>query len=170
MKKVIMGLALALATINAKSQDSITVSKDDISGDYYAMAPRDLLCVSESRDKGFKVWMSVDYVKNKIKYRGLIFKSFGIGSCFENDNIIIVFEDGTKYTCNSWSNFNCDGDSYFDLYGKDINLLNKKIKAIRLTNGRSSESYTHYITGDDANAFIVNIDAILNNKIKFEKK
>lgn len=168
MKKTILGFALAFATISAKSQDSVTVRKDDISGDYYAYAPKDLICISSDNTKGFRVFMGVSYKKSKLKYKGLFFKVEGIGSCFEHDDIIILFEDGTKYTATSWNDFNCSGDSYFDPYGKDLELLNKRVKAIRFTNGRSSDEYTHYVAGDDATVFMKNVDAILNNKIKFE--
>ncbi len=67
----------------------------------------------------------------------------GIGKCFENDTMIILFEDDTNVTLKSWSKFNCDGIASFRTSSKINNdLTSKRIKKIRLTNGRTFESYT----------------------------
>lgn len=167
MKKTILIFMSAL-TLSASAQDSATVKKDDMTGEYLASAPRSIICMSDDREKGFKLFMGVDYEKNRLKYSGVICLSYNIGSCVEHDNLIFLFEDGTNYTTpSSWNDFNCKGYSYFDFKGKDMMKLNKRIKAIRFTNGRTSDYYTHYLSPEDADAFMANIDAIVNNRIKW---
>lgn len=171
MKKTIIALVLFATTFSLQAQDTITVRKDLMNDQFYAYAPRSILCLDKEGKQGFRIWMGVEYKKDKAAYAGLIVKSVNIGSCVENDELIILFTDGTKYTpYKSWNKFNCDGDSYFDLYHKDMDKLNNKIKAIRFTNGRTSESYTHIVPEEDADAFMVNIEAIINNRVKFENE
>jgi hypothetical protein len=89
-------------------------------------------------------------------YNGLTVLVAGIGSCQDDDFLIIMFEDGTKVRTDMWNNFNCDGDVYMDWDKKiEKELRTKPIKIVRLTNGSSFESHeVTYTKTEDKNYFI----------------
>jgi hypothetical protein len=94
----------------------------------------------------------------------------GIGTCNENDEIIILFENGEKITKKSWKKFNCNGEAYFNLTDKEIDLLKKiPMSKIRMSNGRSYDSYTGDVKTKDKRYFIQLFYALDNNLVT-EKK
>jgi len=132
-------------TLNLNAQvtsDSVyIISKtDDMSGKTYTYMNKGMLIINETQTIGFKL---SPYIKNDLSMPMITAKIIGIGSCHETDEIIILFTDGQKITTKSWNKFNCDGDAYFNMSSKDIELLRKNpISKIRIRNGRSFESYT----------------------------
>jgi len=143
----------------------IQVCKDVMTDKELVWGSKIILC-SEDGKKGFSIRVSFEKKKDEVKYQGLTVISAGIGNCMEKDELIFLFEDDSKYSLKSWQDFNCAGKSYFDLYGKFFDEFNsKKIKAIRLTNGRSYESYTYKPTSTEASYFIEVKQALDNNKI-----
>jgi hypothetical protein len=94
----------------------------------------------------------------------------GIGSCNENDEIIILFENGEKIVKKSWNSFNCDGEAYFNINELEMKLLRTlPMSKIRMTNGRSFDSYTGDVIAKDKRYFIQLLYA-LDNKLILEKK
>jgi hypothetical protein len=95
---------------------------------------------------------------------GLIVKNVGIGNCDENDEMIFLFEDGTKITITSWNKFNCEGKVYFDLSNNELDMLkSKNVTAIRFKNGYSSDSLTYSLKKEEQGFFI---NVYTNNIIK----
>lgn len=139
-------------------------SKDEMTDQSHYYASYRLICVSEDNTKAFGVWPTFDVKKGKLAYTGLIVKSAGIGNCVEKGDLIFLFEDGSKVNLKAWSDFDCEGVSYFDLYGKGLPQLTKRLKAIRFTNGGTYDSYTHQVPEENRNYFI-EVQQALNEKI-----
>jgi hypothetical protein len=82
-------------------------------------------------------------------------KNVNIGSCDENDVLIILFEDDTKITLTAWNKFNCEGNAYFDFSDSQLTELStKKVNTIRFSNGRSHESLTVTLKEDEKDYFV----------------
>jgi hypothetical protein len=136
------------------NKDSVYLIKstDDMSDKTYIYSNRDFVVSNETKTKGFRVGT---YIKNNMTFQMLTVNMVGIGSCNEKDEIIILFEDGEKITKKSWKEFNCKGEAYFNLNDDDINLLRtKEISKIRMTNGRTYDSYTGDLLEKDKRYFI----------------
>lgn len=170
MKRLILGALLLLSTFSIGQNNlKLFYTKDIMTDKEYVMPSENLLC-SENGKQGFLIKPVFDISKSgTIKYTGLIVQSAGIGGCMENDDIIFLFEDGTKVSSKSWNDFNCKGMSYFDFYQKLLPDLNKKIKAIRLTNGRSYDSYTYELKTDAEKNYFIYMNQLLTNQ-KYEIK
>lgn len=173
MKVTIIALLMALSTSSfSQTKETYTIlkCKDVMTEKEYAYGNENLVCISSDRKKGFRISIMFDFKKNDVVYKGFSVLSSNLGSCVEHDQIIILFEDGTKYESTSWNSFNCEGDSYFDYTSKDLDKLTKsKIKAIRFTNGRTYESMTYPVSESESNYFI-NVKYALENKVFGEGK
>lgn len=168
MKKTIIILSLIATAFKSNSQtkDSIYVCYDTMTEEYKAITPYYILDVNKEKTKALRVEVMLNYEDGGIKYNGLCTRAIGIGNCVEKDRIIIMFADGTKYTSISWSGFDCDGYSFYDLKGEDEALINKKITAIMFINGRSYDNYKFNVSDADANYFQKVFKAIANKKYK----
>ncbi len=148
--------------------DSIYIEKsiDEMTGEIKYAPNRLLVVTDETKSKGFGVGCWVD---KKFSFYGMYTKSFNIGNCHENDEIIILFENGMKITKKSWKGFNCEGVGYFNMNDMEQDLLSKvPVSKIRITNGRSRDSYTADIPNKDKRYFIQLFYAI-NNRLATEK-
>jgi hypothetical protein len=76
-----------------------------------------------------------------------------------------MLSDSTKLSLVSWNKFNCEGNAWFTLKESDISRLgsNKIIKAY-FQNGRSYDSFTQKIDGEDQNYFVKLIADCKENK------
>jgi hypothetical protein len=168
MKKTIIALSLIATAFNGNSQtkDSLSLCYDVMTEEYKPSCPYYIINSDNKESKAVRLDVILKYENGEVKYNGLCIKSIGIGNCVENDRLIIMFDDGTKYTTKSWSSFDCDGWSFFDVYGKDKDLINKKITAVMFVNGRSYDSYKFNVTGQDSNYFIRVFNAIENKMYK----
>jgi len=135
----------------------------------YAFFKKNLLC-SDDNKKGFVISLNLNVNNSIAEYEGFTIKSVGIGGCVENSNVIFLFEDTTKFSLTSWNKFNCDGKSYFDLRGGTFDeFSNKRIKAIRFTNGRTHDSYT-YILKEKEREYFIECRKLLLSKVYVETK
>jgi hypothetical protein len=152
MKKLIVALLFPMSSF---AQDfKIYVCKDVMTDKEYAFGSEDLLCSNDGKN-GFNIHIFFNNKNGAVSYSGLMVNSAGLGRCFEKDELFILFDDGTKVSYKSWNDFNCEGKSYFDLYGKYLDDLSEKnIKAIRFQNGRTSESFTYVLKGSESSFFI----------------
>ena len=124
--------------------DSITVTKevDDMTDKVYWFASHKLIAANKERTKGFNISPSIR--GNSIT--DFIVTSANMGSCNENNTLIIRFVDGSKVKINSWNDFSCK-NSYF----KTTSLLTRKLKTIEIDkiyyqNGRTYDSGTFPVT------------------------
>ena len=151
---------------NMSKPDSIHYEKDIMTDKESAIFYESLLC-SEDGKVGFLLTVGLQVKNGKVNYSGIRVNSAGIGSCNEKDQLIFLFEDGTKHSMTSWNEFNCEGNSWFDLYGtigkndEEFKRLNtKKVTHIRFTNGRSYDSFTYTLKPDEQEYFIKCLELI----------
>jgi hypothetical protein len=172
LKVMMMTLMMCLMTMvsfGQTSKDSVYVVKetDAMSGKTYVYGNRAFIVANDEGKIGFRV---DTYIKDDLSFGMITVTMVGIGSCNENDEIIILFENGEKITKKSWKKFNCDGEAYFDMNEKEIQLLRTQpISKIRMTNGRTYDSYTGDVKEKDKRYFIQLFYA-LDNKLLTEKK
>lgn len=176
MKKHTITLILAAMLVHGYAQSvdekkfHIQKFTDQMTDIEYFSASEDLLCAG--KEMGFRITPvfkmekgEIDKENQWVVFDGLIIKSAGIGNCVENAEVIFLFEDGTKTSVTSWNKFNCEGKSYFNSRLGLFDFLCKPIKAIRFTNGRTYDSYTHKPVGTQKNFFISVKTAIDNQWI-----
>ncbi|MCX6310524.1 MAG: hypothetical protein NT084_02700 [Bacteroidetes bacterium] len=153
----------------AQKKDSVCVYRqvDDMSDKVYYFPSRKIVCVSDDKQQAFSVSIFINCDSDSNLYMNdFCVKMVGIGSCVENNEIIILFEDGTKIKATSWNDFNCDGDAWIKVSKDDINSLKtKRISKIKLTNGRTFDSYTGVIPPENADYFIQLFYAMEHRKI-----
>jgi len=170
--KTMMGtLMMCLVTIVSFGQtDSVYVIKetDAMDGKVIAYSSRDFICANDAGKIGFRVSAHINF--RDIKFSMITATMVGIGSCNEKDEMIILFENGEKIIKTSWKEFNCEGGAYFDMNDDDIQLLRTQpISKIRMTNGRTYDSYTGDVKKKDKRYFIQVLYALDNNLIVNKK-
>ena len=161
---ILIFLSLILNSAIAQNADSVfvQVEKDEMSGKTYVYPNRTFVVANENSTKGFKVDA---FIKENLVMSSIMTVMVGIGGCNENDEIIILFENGEKITKRSWKKFNCDGESYFDFTNSELQMLRTlPLSKIRLTNGRTFDSYTGDVKEKDKRYFIQLLYA-LDNKL-----
>jgi hypothetical protein len=166
MKKLLLNLLL-LISISAFSQTTtpfvIEHCKDKMTDKEFYFSQRKLICANPEKTKGFTVLPNFKAENGGMKNNGFMCKNVNIGSCDENDSLIILFDDDTKITLTAWNKFNCEGNAYFDFSDSQLtDLSTKKVNTIRFTNGRSYESLTITLKQDERDYFV---RAFSNQKI-----
>jgi hypothetical protein len=159
-------LSLLFIGLNVFAQDNVKMLyyKDIMTDKEYIYTNEKVLCF-EGEKKGFIVNPRFEFKKGIFSYHGITVKSVGIGSCVENDDLIILFEDNTKVSLKSWNNFNCDSSSYFDLNANQLNNLTKRIKAIRFQNGRTFESLTFILEKETDKTFFIDVKQAIDKQV-----
>ena len=171
IKTITILAAILLANLCYSQKDSVYISKlvDDMSDKISYFPSRKMMCSDDDSKAAFAVSVFMKHQDDQLRVVNLSIRSTGIGSCLEKDVLIIMFEDDSKINLVSWNDFNCKGNSWFNVSGSDIEKLSTlKIKKVKFQNGRSFESLTKEIT-DDKDYFTQLFWAIKNNKIKEEK-
>ena len=172
-KILILAILIGTSITSAFSQTTKTDSsyviklKDDMTNKVYFAPNRNFILSNPESTKGFAVKA---HITNDSTFGFITVKMVNIGSCNEKDEIIILFENGEKITAKSWNEFNCEGKAYFDLSGADIQLLRTQpMSKIRITNGRSHDSYTGDVKIKDKRYFIqlfYSLDRKLSSELK----
>jgi hypothetical protein len=170
LKATMMTLMMCFMTITLFAQpDSVYVIKrsDAMNGKTYIYGSRNFVVANDTKEEGFIV---DTYINDNLSIQMITVVMVGIGSCNENDEIIILFENGEKIVKKSWKSFNCDGEAYFNINELEMKLLRTiPMAKIRMTNGRSFDSYTGDVISKDKRYFIQLLYA-LDNKLILEKK
>lgn len=171
VKTMMITLMMCLVTIVSFGQtDSVYVIKetDAMDGRVIAYSSRDFICANDVGKIGFRVSAHINF--RDIKFSMITATMVGIGGCNEKDEIIILFENGEKIIKTSWKDFNCDGEAYFNMNDNDIQLLRTQpLSKIRMTNGRTYDSYTGDVKQKDKRYFIQILYALDNNLIVNKK-
>lgn len=142
--------------------DSLIILKkyDDMKDVVRYITSYDLKCYDG--DEGFEFF---GYLGHMLSFDYIFIKTYGLGDCNENNELIIMFEDNSKIILRSVDSFNCKGSSMFELTSSDKKKLSKlKIIKIRYTNGRSYESLTYEINTD----YFIKLIRMIKNKQTFE--
>lgn len=183
MKKLFSIIALSLVfnfcysqtdTTNiAKTDTSYHIIKmvDDMTDKVYYMSNYRLVLANEQKTQGFTIELNLDGKSDdRVSASGFSVKMVDIGSCCENNELILLFEDGTKLSFKSWNKFNCEGNAWFFISKKDIEILSsKKVTKARIENGRTHDSFTKEVPEEKQDYFIQVMRAISEKRIK-EKK
>jgi hypothetical protein len=155
MRKIILLLILILTNVIAYSQTSynkdnlpenviILSFKDEMDGSAALLVSKKLICLKEDESIGFAI---SPMINNDFSCNTLVTNSFRIGECDEKSELTFLFEDGSNLKLISFSDFDCQGRSAFEILDSaKNNLSQKKIKKIRYANGRTYESYTQEVT------------------------
>ena len=172
LKVTIVTTAISLlSTISfGQNKDSVYVINevDEMSGKNYIYSSREFICSNSEGNIGFKIDA---HINSKDSTFSMITATMvGIGACNENDEIILLFANGEKITRTSWKGFNCEGTAYFYMYPEDLEILRTQtLSKIRMTNGRTYDSYTGDVKQKDKRYFIQLFYA-LDNKLFTNKK
>lgn len=130
---------------------------DTLSGKVWTHSNRPFT-ISEGKSKFLAFYQIIehDYGRGRrFKHVQLIGQMINIGNCNEDDEIIILFDNGEKIIKDTQSRFNCQGVVSFTFSGNEINLLrNHAMAKIRITNGRSNDSCTGEVQEKDKKYFI----------------
>lgn len=148
-------LALMLLTFAANAQqDSVYIvkQKDDMKGIAYYTPNRAMGIINIETKQSIKIQ---PYLNNDGSIKTLYVKTSNIGTCNEKNELILLLENEYRVISKSWKSFNCDGESYFNITEKDLQMLRiSPVYKIRFTNGRSYESYTDNIPDKNKRYFI----------------
>lgn len=169
MKKlmIVIGLMLSMGVVKAQT-DSVYIVKfvDEMADEFYLVPSTRIVVANEDNTKGFIIDA---FINENFELRTLFVEMVGMGSCNENDKIIIQLDNGEKINATSWKDFNCEGQSYFRLTSSDIQKLKSSpISKIRMTNGRTYDTFTGDVESDQKRWFIQLFYA-LDNRLFTEK-
>ena len=155
IKLLLVGLLMSFSVLSFSQVEPNTVSVvnvvDEMSGESFLTPSRKLVISNDELTKGFSITVHFSPTFKPT----LTSEMIGIGSCNEKDELIILLDDGEKINLISWKSFNCEGVGYFSLTNGMIKKLrNSPLSKIRITNGRSYDSYTKEVNDEDKNYFI----------------
>jgi|688.fasta_scaffold732124_2 hypothetical protein len=157
------------ATFSQTSKDSVFLIKyvDEMADKTYYFTNRKLVVSNDEKTVGFGV---EPFINDNLTFGFLSVKIINLGTCNDNDEIIILFENGEKIIKKSWKDFNCEGVAYFDMEYEDLYLLkSQQISKIRITNGYTYQSFTGNVKQKDKRYFIQFLYS-LNNGLFIEQK
>ena len=143
---------------------------DDMTDKVYYTPSENLICQVSGSSRGFSIRYSIEGKSDKsIKVSQLIVQAVGL-ECIENSKLLILFEDGSKMNLSSWNKFNCEGNAYFSLTPSQIKILSsKKIKKMRIENGRNHKSHTHEMIDGEGSYLILTAKAVKDKIIKLKE-
>jgi len=120
----------------------------------------------EDGNNNVEIFIFIKKINNKFIQDGLC-AVIDIGSlCVEDNKLIVLFDDGSKVSLNSWNDFNCDGNAFFYLSSDQcVSFSTKKVNKIRVENGRSHDEMTVTLE-KNKDYFIQVFSAMKNNKVK----
>ena len=138
MKNLLLTTVLLMTTTLAFSQMFIQREVDEMDGKVsYSYSEY----IYEKEDE--KEAMVLLAIREDLRPYTLAVAARGIENCIENGKLIILFKDGDRLTATSYRDFNCDGSSWFSITkAMASQLASKEVDKIRITNGRSHESFT----------------------------
>jgi len=164
MKKLIFIVATLFAT-TTQGQLSIIRHQDEMTDKVYYFPSEGIVIKSSDGESGFRVRLSIKEKNDALQQDGLTIKAVNIGSCYENNKLTMLFENGEKFTIVSWNKFNCDGDVYFEVSNKNWELLkSQKLVKMRFENGRTYDSLTGDVETQD---YFIVYNNLMNEK-KYE--
>lgn len=140
MKYLFMVMALLFTTTTFAQDYEFELVKDDMSGKTYYIADP-LIKVDEDSNKGLR--LELFYNPNTGKASSLYVKHLGLSNCSDEDQLIIMFEDGSRIFKRSYYSFNCEGKAMFHLTKKEVKKLKSMaISKVRITSGNTFSSFT----------------------------
>lgn len=157
-----IGLAIMTALIAhecSAQSDSAKVIKyeDEMTNQSFYTPSKNIPLISPDNSSGFAVSLGIEQGNGKLVADGIRVKMFSMGSCCEKSELIVMFEDSTKFTLVSWNKFNCEGNAWFNLTDNQIKQLSEKpLLKIRLMNGYTFDSLTSEVS-EGADEYFINL-------------
>jgi hypothetical protein len=152
MKKLLLTVILAVSAITF-GQNKIIHGKDKMTDKEYVITATKLKCL-QSDGTSFEISPAFKLKKGELKANGIIVNSTTKSLCSENNVLIFLFEDQSKFQITSFNPYDCSGFSMYMPFEKNMNMFDKKLTAIRLTNGITNETMTYTLTDEDKKYFI----------------
>lgn len=164
MKKVFISFLMALPFLSV-AQQCVVKDCDDMTDKCVYYPRHNMILANDNKTVGFTIDARIVEKAGQLSVADIMIVSVNIGNCNEGDKLIIMLSDSTKLSLTSWNKFNCEGNAWFSLKESDVNRLasNKIIKAY-FQNGRSYDSFTKEIEGEDQDYFIKLIADCRENK------
>jgi hypothetical protein len=146
-----------------KSYDSVYVYRytAEMTEEKYVFCSRKLV-VQESDAVGLIISPNFDEMDNSMSF---IVQSVGVDlECVEKSTMIILLDDGKKFSAKSYNDFNCKGTNYFQFDDEAISTMyDSPINKVYFENGYSYASLTAVVKKKDKRYLI----QVLNSFDKF---
>ena len=141
MKKIFLTLA-AVAYGFVSNAQTIYGDCTDLSGSCIYYLSEKIIVTNTEKNKGFTFKPSVDMYNGQLTCSGIMAQMVNIGTCCENNSMILLLDDGSKISLVSWNKFNCEGDAWFNISKDEAKLLREhKIVKAQIKNGYSYDSF-----------------------------
>lgn len=164
MKKVIISLFMMLPLLST-AQQCIVKDCDDMTDKCTYYPRHNMILANEKKTMGFTMDARIVEKNGQLSVADIMILSVNIGGCNESDKLILMLSDSTKLSLTSWNKFNCEGNAWFSLKESDVNrLASSKIIKAYFQNGRSYDSFTKEIEGEDQDYFVKIIADCKENK------
>ena len=153
MKKVTLVLAMVALTLGMNAQ--ITKTVDTMSDKIY-WTDKGIVSMDDADNaQGFRMSWNFEYDNPKeAVLDGLSLKVLGL-SCLEDVTVIILFENGEKFSIKNWNKFNCKGNAWYNLTKNEKEMLmTLPINKVKVTNGRNYKSVLSTISSSNKNHFV----------------
>lgn len=154
MKKVLLTVSLLLA-LNSTYSQSRKVVVDKCINKSQIYGPTGMICSNLNKTKWFTLTPEYRLDGSRLSCDGLWVIRMDIGNLSKEDQIFIVFTDGTKLRLESGVELTSEKSIYFKLTDLEFTILkSKEIQSARYINGNDFCSFQYNMTGDEKTYFI----------------
>lgn len=153
MKKVFITLSL-LITLHSSYSQSRKVVIDKCINKSEIYGPTGMICSNLNKSKWFTMTPVYRLDGNRLSCDGLWVIRMDIGNLSKEDQIFIIFTDGTKLRLESGIELTSEKSIYFKLTDLEFTILkSKEIQSARYINGNDFCSFQYNMTGDEKTYF-----------------
>lgn len=153
MKKIFITLSLLVALHTSYSQSrKVVIDKCINKSEIYG--PTGMICSNLDKTKWFTMTPVYRLDGGRLSCDGLWVIRMDIGNLSKEDQIFIVFTDGTKLRLESGIELTSEKSIYFKLTDLEFTILkSKEIQSARYINGNDFCSFQYNMTGDEKTYF-----------------
>ena len=153
MKKVLLSISLLIALHTSYSQSrKVVIDKCINKSEIYG--PTGMVCSNLNKTKWFTLTPVYRLDGSRLSCDGLWVIRMDIGNLSKEDQIFIVFTDGTKLRLESGIELTSEKSIYFKLTDLEFTILkSKEIQSARYINGNDFCSFQYNMTGDEKTYF-----------------
>lgn len=153
MKKVLLSISLLIVLHTSYSQSrKVVIDKCINKSEIYG--PTGMVCSNLNKTKWFTLTPVYRLDGSRLSCDGLWVIRMDIGNLSKEDQIFIVFTDGTKLRLESGIELTSEKSIYFKLTDLEFTILkSKEIQSARYINGNDFCSFQYNMTGDEKTYF-----------------
>jgi hypothetical protein len=153
MKKVLLTVVLLLVLNTSYSQNrKVVIDKCINKSEIYG--PTGMICSNLNKTKWFTMTPVYRLDGNRLSCDGLWVIRMDIGNLSKEDQIFLVFTDGTKLRLESGIELTSEKSIYFKLTDLEFTILkSKELQSARYINGNDFSSFQYNMTGDEKTYF-----------------